>query len=340
MERQSAARNIGHLHELESFFRTYLVDEYAARSERVWSRDNSGTAEYLDSVGGMRDLWGDVIAPPELQRVAEAQIEEGWLDQSSSWWIRQPLSGGLSAQAGLAIPAGGASKMVVFQHGLGSVPERAFGVGDPEKTYDEVALKLLDAGYAVLAPLNLSFIEQRNRGQRLARMAGTTVEGVELARLNHLLDVVGEKFGIDTRAVGFWGSSWGGMAVQMFSPLEQRFSVCITSGFFNNRQNKMVVDDSRYGSFEKNNEEHAYLFGHLTAFADADLASLICPRPFMVQHGRLDAIGWWPQVVEEYELARSHWEKLGCGDRVNMDLHDGGHVVRAEPGIKWMKKWL
>lgn len=333
-------RNGGYLYELEDYFRRTLVEQYPVRSARQWSRDYSSEERYVESVGDMRERWRELLAPPSLSPSGEPTIEEGWIDGLTSWWIRQPLHGGLSAQGGLAIPAGGASKLVVFQHGLGSVPERAFGVDDPERTYDEVALRLLEAGYAVLAPMNVSFIEQRNRAQRLARLGGLTIEGIEFARLSQLLDTVQESFGLDTSRVGIWGSSWGGMAVQFFSPLADRFAVGITSGFFNDRQQKMVVPDPRFGSFEKNNEEHAYVFGHLTAFGDADLASMVCPRPFMVQHGRLDAIAWWPQVVEEYERARTHWSNLGLSARVNMDLHEGGHVVRAAPGVNWMSKWL
>ncbi|WP_444605814.1 dienelactone hydrolase family protein [Brachybacterium sp. AOP29-B2-41] len=340
MRRSGTARNGGYLYELEDYFRRTLVDEYPARSSRLWERDYSGPEHYSKSVDTMRARWRELLAPPTLSPIGEPSIEEGWIDGVSSWWIRQPLEGGLSAQGGLAVPVGGATQLVIFQHGLGSVPERAFGVDDPERTYDEVALRLLEAGYAVLAPMNLSFVEQRNRAQRLARLGGRTVEGIEFSRLSQLLDTVQEHFGLDTSRVGFWGSSWGGMAVQFFSPLVERFAVGITSGFFNDRQNKMAVPDPRFGSFEKNNEEHAYLFGHLTVFGDADLASMVCPRPFMVQHGRLDAIAWWPQVVEEFDRAQIHWSNLGLGDRVNIDLHEGGHVVRAEPGVDWIGKWL
>jgi len=340
MRPTAAQRNKGYLRELDTYFHTVLVDDYASRAADRWDRDYSGTEQYTHSVSGMRDAWRDVLAPPALERSGDPAVTEGGVDGRQTWWVQQPLEDGLSAQGRLGVPDGEPAGLVIFQHGLGSSPDRAFGVGDPEKTYDEVALRLLDAGYAVLAPLNLSFVPERNRGQRLARLAGTTMEGIELARLGLLLDSVQEHFELDTSRIGFWGSSWGGMAAQFFTPLEDRIAVAITSGFFNNRQNKMVVDDPRYGSFEARNEEHAYLFGHLTAFGDADLASLICPRAFMVQHGKLDGIGWWPQVLAEYEAARSHWQELGIADRATIDLHDAGHVVNASPGVDWIRTWL
>src|SRR5690625_1583938 len=341
-ERITRSRNATYLRELENFFRTYLVDEYPDRARRIWSRDYAGTEQYLHSVGPMRQAWRDILAPPELAVAGEGDITPDWLDGVRSWRIQQPLHRGLNAEAVLAMPEGGARRLVVFQHGLGaaSTPERAFGVGDTDEIYDGAGTRLLDAGYAVLAPLNLTQIGPRNRAQRLARLAGTTMEGLEYARLQILLDLVAERFDLDTSRMGFWGSSWGGLAVQMFTPLDERFEVAVSSGFFNDRRAKMVVQDTRHVTFEDAGEDHAFLPGHLTAFSDADLASLICPRAFLVQIGELDAIGWWPDIVEEFHQARTHWDQLGAGDRIDIDLHKDGHVVRAEPGVSWIRRWL
>lgn len=339
-ERITRSRNATYLRELENYFRTYLVDDYADRSARLWRRDYTSAEGYVQSVASMRQAWREVLAPPELEVAGQPELTAEWIEGVESYWIQQPLRGGLNAQGVFALPAGGASALVVFQHGLGSTPERAFGVGDPQRTYDEVARRLLEAGYAVLAPLNLSFVDPRNRAQRLARLAGTTMEGLELSRLQVLLEVVAARFDLDISRMGLWGSSWGGLATQVWAPLDERFEVAITSGFFNNRQHKMVIDDPRYSSFERKGEDHAFLPGQLRAFADADLASLICPRAFMVQMGELDGIGWWPQVVAEHQRAREHWEQLGLGERTEIDLHKDGHVVRAAPGVAWMQRWL
>ncbi|MGP9581074.1 hypothetical protein ACT3SQ_04350 [Brachybacterium sp. AOP42-C2-15] len=339
-ERRFAARNDAYARELESYFRSFLVDDYASRALSVWDRDYSDAAAYARSVAPQREAWHQLLSPPELEPIGAARIGGEWLEGADSWWIELPLAGGLTAQAGLAVPDGGAEKLVVFQHGLGSAPERAFGVGDPDGVYDVVGRRLLAAGYAVLAPMNLTQIAPRNRAQRLARLAGTTVEGLELARLLLLLDVVSARFDLDSNAVGFWGSSWGGLAVQMWTPLSERFTVAVSSGFFNDRAAKMVVQDTRYVTFEDTSEDHAFLPGHLTAFGDADLASLICPRPFLVQIGKRDSIAWWPQVVEEYERARTHWKQLGLDSYIDLDLHSEGHVVRAEPGVEWLRRWL
>ena len=55
------------------------------------------------------------------------------------------------------------------------------------------------------------------------------------------------------------------------------------------------------------------------------MASLICPRPLLIQTGKKDGIAWWPMVLEEFEAAKEHYRKLGIADRIEMDLRDGGH---------------
>ena len=80
--------------------------------------------------------------------------------------------------------------------------------------------------------------------------------------------------------------------------------------------------------------------GWLTEFADRDLLSLVCPRPLMIQTGKADSIAWWPQVVEEFAELRSHYERLRLAERVALDLHEGGHEVRLDSGIAWLRRWL
>ena len=77
-----------------------------------------------------------------------------------------------------------------------------------------------------------------------------------------------------------------------------------------------------------------------TEFTDSDVVSLICPRPLLIQHGKKDRIAHWPQVVEEFELSKTHYEKLGLANRIELDLHEGGHESLTTSGIRFMNTWL
>ncbi|SDL11973.1 dienelactone hydrolase family protein [Tessaracoccus oleiagri] len=327
------ARQEGYAAELEHYFRTVLVDEYDERARPLWGRDYSSTDAYAVSVQARRDEWRRLLGVPEF---AVEGIETRESDVPGGLWLTVRLDRHLTAQ-GLLVAPEGATRLVVFQHGLGSTPERVMGLGDAKGTYDAVGQKLVDAGYAVLAPMNLIGIPPRNRAQSLARLAGTTMEGHEFARFQRLLAAVAEVAPeVDVDGYALTGMSWGGLAAQFWAPLDERASAVATLGFFNQRSNKMVVQDTRWSSFYDEAEDHAFLQGHLVGFGDADLASLVCPRPFLVQHGRADQIGWWPDVAEEFRKASAHWERLGVADRVSLQIHEGGHDVDAAGLVGWL----
>ncbi len=277
--------------ELEKYLLHYLVDEYEARAGKAWNRDYSSPDALVRSVAPNRLRWEkEVIKPPVLQKTGPLIRKPYDLVGTAGEWLELPL-GNISARAVIAYPKGARKgspvPLVIALHGIGSGPETPFENG---KSYHAYAQALLDAGFAVLAPLNMRTIPRRNNIERLARLADVSLPGIELARLQHLLDVVLEDERIDEHQIGAWGVSLGGMATMFWMPLEPRIKAGIVAAWFNHRINKMVVPDERYSSFTKNNEEHAYFTGWLTEFTDHDVISLICPRPVQIQHGKKDGI--------------------------------------------------
>ena len=71
-------------------------------------------------------------------------------------------------------------------------------------------------------PFNLRGGEPRNRIERLARLADTTLPGIELVRMQNLLTEVLKDERIDPDRVGMWGLSLGGLATMFWMPLEER----------------------------------------------------------------------------------------------------------------------
>ena len=164
--------------------------------------------------------------------------------------------------------------------------------------------------------------------------------GLEFVRMQALLTAVLADKRIDSKRIGMWGISLGGLATMFWMPLEPRIRCGIVCAWFNHRRNKMAVPDPRYSCFLDTKEEHAFFRGWLTEFTDSDVASLICPRPLMVQHGKKDTIAHWPQVVEEFEAAKVHYRKLGMEERIAIDLHEGVHEIGLESGMAFLKRWL
>ncbi len=333
-------RTDAYLDQLEKFLNRYLVDEYNERSAYSWDRDYSSIDAFVRSVEPNRAKWSSlVVKPPLLRKSGPLEKEPYLIEGVQAEWIKLPL-GPVTAQAILAFPAGTPKEkklpVVIVQHGIGSTPETTFRGGD----YHAYAKELLDAGFAVLVPMNLRSIERRNRIERLCRLADLSLPGIELSRVQHLLDVVLADPRIDPERVGMWGLSLGGLATMFWMPLEPRIKAGIVSAWFNHRRNKMVIPDERYVSFLVTGEEHAFFTGWLTEFSDHDVVSLICPRPLLVQHGKKDRIAHWPQVIDEFNVAKTHYEKLDISERIQLDVHEGGHEAIIESGVNFMQKWL
>lgn len=326
--------------QLADYLSTYLVDEYSARAAKAWNRDYTSIDALKRSVEPNRRRWEEVIKPPVLKKSGPLQKMPYPLQGIEAEWLKLPL-GSITAEAILAFPPGAGKDhpvpIIIVQHGIGSGPETPFENGD---SYHAYAKALLDAGFAVLAPLNLRSIERRNHIERLGRMANMSIPGIELVRMQHLLDIVLSDPRVDAERVGMWGVSLGGMATMFWMPLEPRIKVGVVSAWFNERRNKMVVPDERYTSFIVTNEDYVFVSGWLTEFSDDDVVSLICPRPLQIQHGKKDRIAYWPQVLDEFERAKVHYKKLSVEDRIDMVVHEGGHEAIVEDGVKFMNRWL
>jgi dienelactone hydrolase len=342
VESQINQRNHRYRCELEDWFRDWIVGGYAERAGKAWRRDYSSVEAYERSVAPNRERWRAVLNPPPLAVSGELESEPvPGLEDIDGRFVRLPLGGRVRAEGILAIPkTGGPAPLVVGQHGIDSQPEHVFGLIDPEGAYHSFGRRLVEAGFAVLAPMNLFGSEPRERIVRMAKMAGTTLPGIELARLQRLLDALTARPDIDGDRIGFWGLSLGGMAAQFWAPLELRLKAVISAAWFNSRLNKMVIPDPRYSCFLDTPEEHVFIRGWLTEFADHDLLSLVCPRALLIQAGKADGIAWYPQIEEEFAVLKTHYERLGVGDRCALDLHEGVHEVRLSTGIEWLRKWL
>jgi hypothetical protein len=339
-EKAETDRTNAYAAQLENYLNQYLSDQYDERAAGAWHRDYSTIDAFERSVAPNRARWESVvIKPPHLVKTGPVIRKPFVIEGIKGEWLEIPL-GSLTAQAFFAFPEGTDKKvklpLVIVQHGIGSRPETPFRGGG----YHEYAKELLKAGYAVLVPMNLMSVERRNRIERLCRLADISLPGIELVRMQYLLDEALLSPKIDGEKVGMWGVSLGGMATMFWMPLEPRIKAGVVSAWFNHRINKMVVPDERYSCFLETNEDHAFFTGWLSEFSDHDVVSLICPRPLLIQHGKKDGIAYWPQVVEEFNKAKTHYEKLNIEDRIQLDIHEGAHEAIIKSGVEFMNKWL
>jgi len=330
--------------ETEDFLRRRCAD-YDERRARYWQRDYSSLEAFAASVAPNRQRWQEALGAFGAPTGAlEAEMEPFLEDEHLlARWVTVEVWPGVNARAVLALPKQrtGPRPLVVCQHGIGSSPERVFGFDDPSAIYHAYGRRLCAAGYAVLAPLHITEGPPRARLTRLCVMLGGTLWGLEVQKLQRLLDLCATYAEVDASRIAMYGISLGGAYTMFALPLEPRIGVGIVCAWYNDRVRKMAFDNGPlYSCFLSTNEEHILIRHWLTEFADSDLASLICPRPLLIQTGKADGIAWWPLVVEEFERARQHYERLGLGERIELDLHSGGHEIHLETAERFLGRWL
>ena len=340
-DRQSLLRR-----ETEDYLRSVVLD-YEPRRATYWQPDYASADAFLRSVEPNRARWGETVGVFESDGTDLAPALELWYEDEriTAWWLTVSLLGGprgLRGRAILALPKGqaAAAPLVIAQHGIGSSPERVFGLDDPSDIYKGYGRTLAERGFAVLAPMNVTESAPRGRMERLCKLLGKTLWGLEIYRTQRLLDYLETRPEVDVARTAMYGISLGGAYTMFTLPLEPRIKAGIVCAWFNHRRNKMAVDDPRYSCFLSVQEEHIWIPGWLREFTDSDLVALICPRPLLVQQGKADGIAWWPMLLEEDEASVEHYRKLGIADRIDIDLHEGGHEIRLEKSLDFLTKWL
>jgi dienelactone hydrolase len=180
---------------------------------------------------------------------------------------------------------------------------------------------------------------------RLCRMLGGTLMGMEMFVLSRGVDLLSELAEVSPGRIGMYGLSQGGMSALWLPVLEKRIVVSVASAFFNERYHKQVVPSEHYQPFLLTSSEDK-IFPHLHEFADSDLASLICPRAFAVEAGKQDGSVWWKLAERAFGEAEAIYERLGLGEKCGFFFHEGGHEVELEEetdtirAVRFLDRWL
>lgn len=97
---------------------------------------------------------------------------------------------------------------------------------------------------------------------------------------------------VDPKRIGSYGISWGGRTSMYLGALDPRVAACAISGHFTDFVPKMVRPDPNYGTYIQSPESYAFFPGHFRLFNDADVVSLICPRPVFIEQGSKDRVAF------------------------------------------------
>ncbi|MHC5539705.1 alpha/beta hydrolase family protein, partial [Singulisphaera rosea] len=229
--------------------------------------------------------------------------------------------------------------VVVCQHGLEGRPE---DVADPRKktVYNAYAARLADLGYIVYAPQNPYIGEDHFRKlQRKLNPLKASLFSVIIRQHERTLEWLAALPQVDAKRIAFYGLSYGGKTAMRVPAVLKGYCLSICSADFN----EWVVKTTnlvRPTSYMFTIEYDMYEFGLAERFNYAEMAALIAPRPFQVERGHQDGVGYDEWIGYEYLKVKRLFDTLGLADRVDLAIFNGGHQIDAKGTFPFLAKHL
>jgi dienelactone hydrolase len=229
--------------------------------------------------------------------------------------------------------------VVVCQHGLEGRPTDTF-LGD-HSAYHDFAAKLCERGYIVFAPQNIYIFQDRFRSlQRKANPLGKTLFSVMVPQHQQIVNWLKTLPNVDQQRIAFYGLSYGGKSAMRIPALVTDYCLSICSADFNEWIVKNTSTTHNF-SYVWTGEYEIFEFDLANTFNYAEMASLICPRPFMVERGHFDGVGEDEWVGFEYAKVQNLYQaKLGIGDRTEIEWFIGPHTINGKGTFEFLDRHL
>ncbi len=229
--------------------------------------------------------------------------------------------------------------VVVCQHGLEGRP-RDIVEGD-HRAYHDFAAVLAERGFVVFAPQNLYIFRDRFRTlQRKANPLKKTLFSVIVPQHQQIVDWLKTLPYVNDDEIGFYGLSYGGKSAMRIPPLVTDYKLSICSADFNEWVLKNASTRHNF-SYMWTGEYEIFEFDLGSTFNYAEMAALVCPRPFMVERGHFDGVGEDEWVAHEFAKVRHLYQaKLGIGERTEIEWFVGPHTINGQGTFDFLHKHL
>jgi len=329
--------------QLEAYFDKRLEASYAERAA-AWKRDFSSVAAYEKSIAPWRRRFADYLGgmnyQPACATPREELIRETDTHVAKRVWV--PAFDNVEVCGILLIPKGhlGKRPAVMCLHGMAGTPELVCGVVEKSDYHNRFGRQAVEKGYVVFAPVMMNAAPKRNWLDRKAMMVGERMQGLEQFKILRVVDYLAARDDVAADRIGVYGISWGGRTAMYAAALDPRIAACVVSGHFMESTQKMVKPSPHYTAYIEVGENYAFFSGQATEFADADVCSLICPRPVHIEQGRDDKVAYWKIAQEEFQTVQGYYAKLGVGERATFEVFEGGHVVAGKEAFTFLARWL
>jgi hypothetical protein len=230
--------------------------------------------------------------------------------------------------------------VVVCQHGLEGRPQDTIGE-QGSQYYSAFAGKLAEQGFITFAPQNLYIGHDKFRTlQRKANPLGKTLFSVIVPQHQQIVNWLSSLPYVDKDRIAFYGLSYGGKSAMRIPPLVPNYCLSICSADFNEWVDKNASTRGPY-SYVWTGEYEIFEWDLGSTFNYAEMAALICPRPFMVERGHFDGVGEDERVGFEYAKVQNLYAaRLKIPDRCAIEWFDGPHKINGVGTYEFLRKKL
>jgi dienelactone hydrolase len=234
--------------------------------------------------------------------------------------------------------------VVVCQHGAGGSPASA--VAGPDQpgfsAYQAFGAKLADEGFVVFAPYNPNTLGGENFRQlhRKGNLVGRTVFSIITANHERVLAWLGQQPFVDAHRIGFYGLSYGGKTAVRVPALLEGYCLSICSGDFNDYVPKMTSTRYDKNGFAYTIAYETTEFNLANTFNYSEMAALIAPRPFMVEHGYKDRVAPLEWAAAEYSRVARLYHRLGIPQKTAIEYFDGPHMIHSRQTFEFLREHL
>jgi dienelactone hydrolase len=283
--------------------RQFLLRETArsvAARQALWKRDRSSRAAYERSVAPNRERFRRIIGAVDPRRPVRAlqyvastasPAEVARTARYAVHAVRWPVLEGVTAEGLLLRPHGKPVACVVALPDADQTPEMLTGLAPGLPPQAQFARRLAENGCLVLVP---TLIDRRDTWSgdprvwltnqphrewvyRPAYQMGRHVIGYEVQKVLAAVDWFIHETG-GKQCVGVIGHAEGGLLALYSAAPDTRIDAALVSGYFNSRQS--LWQEPIYRN----------VFGLLHEFGDAEIASLIAPRPLIIEPSEVPRI--------------------------------------------------
>lgn len=289
------------------------IDESVSLRSSLWKRNFSSPQAYEQSVEpnrrrlmkytgiedktqpytnynvGLKDQYPEV----SMQKISAVNDSDLVAETSTYrvYHVRWPVLNRVNGEGLLLQPKTKPLANIIAIPDADQTPEQLTGLSPGIAASSQFARHLAENGFQVLVPvlISRSFLfegEQKQQTYRewIYRQAfhmGRHVIGYEVQKIMAAIDWFKKSYG--NVKIGVAGYNEGGLIAFYSAAIDQRIDAVLVSGYFHSRQ--QVWDEPIYRN----------VWGLLSEFGDAEIASLIAPRPLVIEYSRI------PLIVEKVE---------------------------------------